>query len=123
VLVDYILTETEMNVVLVPHVVQPVDNDYDALREINNHGSKRVVLVSDRLSAAQYKHIISKSKFCILARTHAAIAAYSSGVPTLAIAYSIKAHGIAEEFGMPVMDIAEIKGKTAILARFQEAML
>jgi polysaccharide pyruvyl transferase WcaK-like protein len=118
-LVDYILAETDLNIALVPHVVQPVDNDYDALREFDIRGNERIALVSDKLSAAQYKHIISKAKFCISARTHAAIAAYSSGVPTLAVAYSVKAHGIAKEFGLPVIDIAEINNERDLIGKFR----
>ena len=99
-LIDYIISETDMNIALVPHVLQSADNDYDALRSLETCGSNRVKLVSDKFSAGQYKSIIGTARFCVAARTHAAIAAYSSCVPTLAVGYSVKSHGIAEDLGM-----------------------
>jgi len=99
-LVDYIVGETDMNLALVPHVVNPVDNDCDALRSIDAHGSARVFFVSDKLSAGQYKSIVSKASYCVTARTHLAIAAYSSYVPTLAVGYNSKSPGIAADLEM-----------------------
>ena len=99
-LLDYVLKETDLNIALVPHVLQHVDNDYDALRSLDFHNSSRVVLVSDKLKASQYKSIIGKSRFCIAARTHVCIAAYSSCVPSIALGYSSKAQGIAQDLGM-----------------------
>jgi polysaccharide pyruvyl transferase WcaK-like protein len=113
-LVEYILSNTSFNIALVPHVVQPADNDYDALKLITDC-SERVKLISDKFSAAEYKYIISKAKFCVFSRTHAAIAAYSSGVPVLAVAYSAKAHGIAEEMGLPVIDVSDITAENSLI--------
>jgi len=119
-LLDYILTETNMNIALVPHVVQTVDNDYDALRLLNVGGSNRVLIASDKLSAAQYKSIISNANFCIAARTHVAIAAYSSLVPTLAIGYSSKAQGIASDLGMSeyVLGVDQINNERDVIDKF-----
>ena len=120
-LLDYILNETNMNIALVPHVVQPVDNDYDALRSLDFRNSNRVKLVSDKLSAGQYKNIISKSRFCVAARTHAAIAAYSTNVPTLAVGYSVKSQGIAKDLGLGeyVAEAKNITDDTRLLAAFK----
>ncbi|HEU0305515.1 MAG TPA: polysaccharide pyruvyl transferase family protein [Lysobacter sp.] len=46
------------------------------------------------LNAAQIKYVISQLRFFIGARTHSTIAALSSGIPTVSIAYSVKARGI-----------------------------
>jgi colanic acid/amylovoran biosynthesis protein len=46
------------------------------------------------LNAPQTKQLIAGCRYFIGARTHATIAAMSSGVPTLSIAYSVKARGI-----------------------------
>ena len=54
----------------------------------------RVHLLPDDLCAAEYKWIISKCIAFIGARTHATIAAFSTGVPTVSLAYSIKALGL-----------------------------
>jgi polysaccharide pyruvyl transferase WcaK-like protein len=120
-LIDYILDETNMNIALVPHVVQPVDNDYDALRLFDTHCSERVRLVSDKLSAGQYKTIIGKSRFCVAARTHVAVAAYSSCVPTLAVSYSVKSRGLANDLHMSnyVAGIEEISDGTELATAFR----
>ena len=39
----------------------------------------------------------SRCRFLIAARTHASIAGYSTGVPTLVVGYSVKAEGIAKD--------------------------
>lgn len=119
-LIDYIIRETDMNVVLVPHVVQPVDNDYDALQSFDVYDTERVRLISDRLSAGQYKTIIGKSRFCIAARTHAVIAAYSVCVPALAVGYSSKANGIARDLGMAdyVINVGDMKDSKVLLNGF-----
>ena len=106
--IDYFLEETEYHIVLVPHVVISVDNDYDILSEMKKKSDdSRVILVSDKLSARQYKSIISKAKMCIASRTHVVIAAFSSCVPTVSIGYSTKARGIANDLGFSeyVVDI------------------
>lgn len=99
-LIDYILKETDMKVVLIPHVLAPSDNDCEALSKIKIQDPKRIIFLSNHLSAAQYKFIISQARFAVFSRTHAAIAAYSSLVPTLSIGYSSKSCGIASDLGM-----------------------
>lgn len=54
----------------------------------------KLAILSSDLNAAQLKHSISRCRFFIGARTHATIAAISQGVPTISIAYSVKAIGI-----------------------------
>jgi polysaccharide pyruvyl transferase WcaK-like protein len=118
-LVDFIAGETDMNIALVPHVLQQADNDYDALRGLDARNPSRVRLVSGKLSAGQYKSIIGNGRFCVAARTHAAIAAYSSCVPTLAVSYSAKSRGIAADLYMSrhvvdigrAADVLELKNK------------
>ena len=93
------IKEAGPHIALVPHVVQPVDNDYEALSALCPQDEDRVILVSDKLSASQYKSIITKAKFCVAARTHVVIAAYSACIPSIAIGYSAKAMGIALDLG------------------------
>lgn len=120
--VDYLLDKTDFNVALVPHVLAAADNDYEALKEIDTRGGSRILLVSGRLSAAQYKYIISKACFGIFARTHAAIAAYASLVPTLAVGYSVKSRGIAGDLGMGefVINVEEINNAGKLIELFQK---
>ena len=123
-LVEYILLNTSYNIALLPHVVVAADNDYDVLSALQCKDSERVVLVSDKLSARQYKSIISKAWLCVAARTHVTIAAYSSGVPTLAIGYSTKAKGIALDLDMfdYVVDIEAEGFSELLLFKFQKLM-
>ena len=99
-LVDYILGNTEMNIVLIPHVRLPVTDDMDTLRPIFERykDTGRVLLLDDySLSCRQLKGYISACRFFIGARTHSIIAAYSTCVPALALGYSVKAKGIARD--------------------------
>lgn len=100
-LVDDILSKTDYNIALLPHVEVSVDNDFEALSQLHGiDGSEdRIFRIPVGLSAAEYKYIISKSEACVAARTHVTIAAWSSGVPCLAVGYSAKARGIAEDLG------------------------
>lgn len=96
-----LVATSQFGVLLVPHVA-PLDGG-----EINNDErflarvqlavadlGPRVQQLPGGLNAAQIKHAIAACRFFIGARTHATIAAMSGGVPTLSIAYSVKARGI-----------------------------
>ena len=54
-------------------------------------------MLHDNLNAAQTKWIISKLACLIASRTHATIAAFSSCIPTVSLAYSVKAIGLNEQ--------------------------
>ena len=100
-LIDYVIENTDMNVCLIPHVYNVERNLQDSavLGKIYARYAKtgRVGIVNEELSCSQLKHIISKCRFFIGARTHATIAAYSSSVPTIALSYSIKSRGLAKD--------------------------
>lgn len=97
-LIDHILTTTEMNVALIPHVVWAHNDDRKPLLVLFNRfaHTKRVIMVEDA-TASILKGYIARCRFFIAARTHASIAAYSECVPTLVIGYSVKARGIARD--------------------------
>lgn len=124
VLVEYILEGTDLNIALVPHVLMPMDNDCDVLSELYYMDTNRIISVSDRLSAAQYKNIISKARFCVAARTHACIAAYSAYVPVLAVGYSSKAVGIARDLGLEdyIIDALNMTDANGLLNNFKSLM-
>lgn len=114
-LIEYILCETDKNVALIPHVVWENNDDRKILTRLYEEFAdrNRIILVEDH-NAPQLKFIISKCKAFVGARTHATIAAYSSGVPTLAVGYSVKAKGIAtdlfgsdEHYVLPVQSMKE----------------
>ncbi len=96
--IQYILENTTLKILLIPHVVEEGNNDYDYMLKFYEEfsGSERVNILPPDLNAKQYKGYISNTRFFIGARTHATIAAYSSGVPTAVLGYSVKSRGIAK---------------------------
>lgn len=114
-LIQYILSETDATIALIPHVVWDSNDDRKVLQQLYNDfdQNERIVLVGDH-TAPELKYIISKCRFFVGARTHATIAAYSTCVPTLVVGYSVKARGIARDlFGtedgyvLPVQELSE----------------
>lgn len=113
-LIQYILSDTDANIALIPHVVWPSNDDRKVLKQLyDDFGqNSRLIAVEDH-TAPELKYMISKCSFFVGARTHATIAAYSSCVPTLVVGYSVKARGIARDlFGaekdyvLPVQEMA-----------------
>ncbi len=120
--IRYAVKERGLGVLLVPHVVPLNGSDYnndayymDAVRsEVEDLGVS-VKMMPHQLNASQIKYIISKLRFFIGARTHATIAALSSGIPTVSIAYSIKAKGINNDlFGNenPVLQTPDLSNQS-----------
>lgn len=97
-LVEYILSSTQLNIMLIPHVTVATTNDLIPLRKLYEmyKNTGRVDIVSD-MKCTNLKYLISRCRYFIGARTHATIAAYSSNVPTLVVGYSVKAKGIAKD--------------------------
>lgn len=97
-LIDYILTETNMGIALIPHVVKGGSNDLEILAQIKAQYKRenRVLLFRD-YNCEEIKGFISRCRFFIGARTHSTIAAYSTCIPTLVVGYSVKARGIAKD--------------------------
>ncbi len=99
-LLQQLLADPGATVALIPHVLRPGTDDRDCLRLLlEDAPAERVFLLSEGedWSAARLKYAISQCRAFIGARTHATIAAYSTGVPVLALGYSVKATGIAED--------------------------
>lgn len=114
-LVQYILSNTNASIALIPHVVWDSNDDRSVLQRLYDDfdRNERLILVEDH-TAPELKYIISKCSFFVGARTHATIAAYSTGVPTLVVGYSVKARGIArdlfgteENYVLPVQELRE----------------
>ena len=101
-LIDYILKETEYEILLIPHVFWTGQDDRILANLIKNHfNSSRInILDSNKLNYLQIRYVISKCDIFIGARTHAMISAYSTYVPSLALGYSIKSRGIAQDLGL-----------------------
>lgn len=112
-LINHILSTTDFHIALIPHVIWQNNDDrlplqylYEKFAETN-----RVHIVNDGYNAEQLKWIISQCRALITARTHASIAAYSTGVPTIVLGYSVKARGIALDlFGREDAYVLPVQG-------------
>jgi len=98
--VGRVLSKTPLAIVLIPHVApldgNPFNNDEkfnEQLLQALGGPTARLAQIPCGFNAAQLKYIISQCRSLIAARTHATIAAFSTAVPTLSIAYSVKAKG------------------------------
>lgn len=105
--VRIVIEKHGLSVLFVPHVT-PLDgseknSDYHYMMRILNKLSdlkEQIGIMDSSLNAVQTKYVISQCRFFVGARTHSTIAAFSSEVPTVSIAYSTKAKGInADLFG------------------------
>ncbi|MBE5799516.1 MAG: polysaccharide pyruvyl transferase family protein [Clostridiales bacterium] len=129
-LVRHILNTSDCAVALIPHVFWEHDNDLDALGSIKARfaDEPRVLMLPDarKLTAVQIKGYIKRLSALVTARTHASIAAYSTGVPTLVIGYSVKAKGIARDlFGDEaghLIPVQELAGETQLIAAYDALM-
>lgn len=125
-LFDYILNNTQFDIVLMPHVFWKGQDDriscnyfYDRFKD--NH---RVhVLNTEEMNYCQIRYAISKCKLFLGARTHAMISAYSTCVPSIALGYSIKSKGIAKDLNLPaytVLDYRNLMHDDEIVERFKQ---
>ena len=100
-LVEKVLKLTDKIVYLVPHVVHKNNNnDYEFLKIIKNsikNSNDRLFLLGGHYNAAEVKYLISKMTSFMGSRTHSTIAAFSTCIPSISLAYSIKAVGINKE--------------------------
>ncbi|RKM59791.1 polysaccharide pyruvyl transferase family protein [Butyrivibrio sp. CB08] len=125
--IRFILDTTDKDILLVPHVVWPTSDDRKPLSEFFEEfkDTGRVQMIEDN-SAEVLKGYISCCSFFVGARTHSTIAAYSTGVPTLVIGYSVKSRGIATDlFGQTenyVLPVQEIEDTDSLIRSYQWIM-
>lgn len=126
-LIDYILSSTDFNIALIPHVVWNGNDDRDAISKLKMAFPSHRVMVIDDDNCCVLKGIISQCRFFIGARTHSTIAAYSHCIPTLVAGYSVKALGIAESlFGTSegyVLPVQSLKNEYELLEAFKSLMM
>jgi polysaccharide pyruvyl transferase WcaK-like protein len=96
-----VLARTDMGVLLLPHVdpleggSENSDSHYmKGIVDLLGDQGGRLTLAPATLNAPQLKHVLSRCRYFMGARTHATIGALSCQVPTVSIAYSIKAKGL-----------------------------
>ncbi|MCE7700037.1 MAG: polysaccharide pyruvyl transferase family protein [Methanobacterium paludis] len=102
-LVTSLIKEFDAQVTLIPHVVCDFDVNDDDLRYLKQIKSQIDIDVKDHVDLIENdigflgtKEILSNCDVVIAARMHCAINAISIGVPTIFLAYSKKAYGMAE---------------------------
>lgn len=114
-LIRYLLKETDLGILLLPHVVKQESDDREPLGQLLEEfdSSGRIAIAQDD-SCTVLKGLISQCRFFVGARTHATIAAYSTYVPTLVAGYSVKAAGIARDlFGAEDNYVAPVQSFSA----------
>ncbi len=123
-LISFIIQNTDMQITLIPHVVWVGNDDRGPLHELYRAfaDTGRVVEIGDG-GCEELKGFIGRCRFFVGARTHATIAAYSMGVPTLVAGYSVKARGIARDlFGTDenyVLPVQSLEKKDDLTKGFQ----
>lgn len=126
-LIKFILENTDMGIVLTPHVTAENNDDRIPLTKLYERfkDTGRVIMLKDS-NCMVLKYYISNMRFFIGARTHATIAAYSTEVPTLVVGYSTKSKGIARDlFGSEenyVVNINDMKEKEELKNAFKWIM-
>lgn len=122
-LVMRFLDETDAQLLLIPHVHAPeghYESDLEASRALiaslperySRHVAERVAVLTQALDACELKWLIAQTDWFCGTRMHATIAALSSGVPTAALAYSLKTRGVFATCAMAaaVVDLREQAG-------------
>ena len=123
-LMEYILNNTDSKIMLIPHVTVEWDNDLSALKDLYEkyQNTGRVLKVEEH-DCTELKGYFAKCKIVVCARTHVSIAAYSLGIPTLVIGYSVKSKGIATDlFGDDkhyVVPVDELKKEDDLVTAFR----
>jgi polysaccharide pyruvyl transferase WcaK-like protein len=101
-----LLKESDCRIVLIPHVVTPpghYESDIQACQSVAEllapAGADRITVLPALSDPREVKWVIGKTDWFCGTRMHSTIAALSSGVPTAAIAYSLKTQGVFETCG------------------------
>lgn len=101
-IINYFRSVPGVKLHIVPHVLSPgsLDDDLDPLADILAQHPD--LIVAPRFSSAsQAKSYIAGLDFMIAGRMHACIAAFSSSVPVIPIAYSRKFNGLFDTLQYP----------------------
>lgn len=123
-LIDHILDKTCYRILLIPHVLWESQDDRIVCNALTKlYSNPRIsILDSENSNYCQIRFAISHCRFFIGARTHSVISAYSTGVPSIAIGYSIKARGLVKDLGLPEWTLVDSKhfSKGQLVGSFKE---
>ncbi len=123
--IEYIISNTELTIVLIPHVFWEGQDDRIVCNLIKEKASKsdRIrILNTGKMNYCQIRYAISKCRYFMGARTHAMISAYSTCTPSIALGYSIKSRGIAKDLGLDerlVIDYHNVKQSKELAECFE----
>lgn len=98
-----LIRQTGREVLLVPHVFHPAEENNDlaflnrVAEDLRRELRVDVPVIPDSVTAAELKWVIARCAIFVGARTHSTIAALSSQTPTLSLGYSFKALGINQD--------------------------
>ena len=100
-IIEYFLQQPNTKVHLIPHVVlqeRNIENDYEVSYDLwRKYSSPNLIIAPYPLDPVEVKSYISGLDFFMGARMHSTIAAFSSGVPVVPMAYSRKFNGLFEK--------------------------
>lgn len=106
-LVEKLLVETKVRILLVPHVLVErgqEGSDHDAchmvLQRFVDRYPARIAMLTGGLDASGVKWVVGRLHWFCGTRMHSAIAALSQGIPSAAIAYSLKTRGVFASCGV-----------------------
>lgn len=126
VLIQEILNSTSDKILFIPHVITDGNDDRISISRLINElkiPQERYFIVED-CNCMELKGYIQCCRFFVGARTHATIAAYSSGIPTLVVGYSVKSKGIAIDiYGQYqgfVVSVNELSNKFEITSAYKK---
>jgi colanic acid/amylovoran biosynthesis protein len=101
---DRFITANDAQVILFPHVTGPTKVLDDRNISFEIHAAcmekERVKIITQEISPHEIKALISRCDLFCGARMHSNIAAITTGVPTIALSYSVKSRGIMSRLGM-----------------------
>lgn len=111
-LIDYIIQKLNADIIFIPHVIAPNEDDrliYEEIHKLVKNKSRFRMLRGD-YNSEELKGIIGNCDIFIGSRMHAIIAALSMNVPTIAISYSHKIPNLMRMVGQEefVFDINDI---------------
>lgn len=97
------LVERGERVILVPHVIEPkgnIESDPEACARVREQLPealrKQVSILTPPYTASEVKAVLGRLRWFCGTRMHSTIGSLSSGVPTAAVAYSLKFQGVFE---------------------------
>lgn len=124
-MIEWLLEQNGVQVFLVPHVSSkdiPSEDDIQTSRTLIER-YPQLQLAGPFSSPIQAKSFMSGLDFFSGGRMHACLGAFSSGVPTLPMAYSRKFNGLFNSIGYTHFVDCKIETTDAAFAKFQAAFM